>query len=978
MGFFNSLVSIIVTAVVATFTGNIGVAIKAGDYASALLYTSYVVATVAVGSALSPKPRLRNSSLQQRSFAQETSNRSLMVKQPIINREIVYGTTKKSGGILFVEVTDNNKYIHLIVEVASHEIEEFTTIYFNEDALTLENAGNDANGIMRHNVTDPSKYATDSKFSDGTDGLKTCRIKLHKGTSTQLADADLVEHCEKWTSEHSLKGIAYIYIKLSYDAEVFPNGIPNVSAVIKGKKVLDFRDSSTAYSANPALCIYDYLTDNVVGLGVSTDSIDTTSFTTMANLCDTTVALSAGGTEKKYECHGIVYSDIAPMEILDDILSSCIGVLSYSNGKYILKGGQYVAPSITLTEDDFISSIGLTTKQSRRNLFNSVKGIFTSDESDYQPTDYPIVSSTSAISSDGETIFADIDLPFTKSSSMAQRLAKITLLKNRQQMVLKANVKMTGFKLQVGDTVAVTNSRLGFSAKVFEVADWQFFCNSNNFGVGLVLKETSSAVYDWSAEETELQLDNTNLVTPETVSVPSVVVSDELRTYSESPITVLKVTCSSSDGTTNEYEVEAQNVTASGSYISLGKSKNNIFEFVNVQDGAIYNVRARAINAFNVYSDYVTVAHEVVGKTAVPSNVSDFSANVINSVCELSWTPVSDLDLSHYIVRHTPETSTPKFEEGIVMAERVSKPASSVVVPAKTGTYMIKAVDVLGLKSETSGKSQVILNQIDYNYNVVATQTESTAFGGTKSDLEVATRSSTNYLQITLGEFFDDGVGVFDDDGGLFDDGGDTAYKSSGTYDFTKIDLGAIYDSRVTLNCQFNRYDTLNYFDSQSGNFDAKEGNFDGAYTENDDVNVQMLISLSNDDSTYTDYANYILGDYKARYIKLRAKLTTESATATPAVYALSATVDMPDRTVAVDDIASTTASGGKAITFSPAFKALEGLGVSADNLTTGDFYEISSKSATGFTIKFKNSSGTVIDKTFGYVAKGYGYVESS
>ena len=176
----------------------------------------------------------------------------------------------------------------------------------------------------------------------------------------------------------------------------------------------------------------------------------------------------------------------------------------------------------------------------------------------------------------------------------------------------------------------------------------------------------------------------------------------------------------------------------------------------------------------------------------------------------------------------------------------------------------------------------------------------------------------------------------------------------------------------------FNRYDTLNYFDSQSGNFDAKEGNFDGAYTENDDINVQILISLSNDNSSYTDYENYILGDYKARYIKLRAKLTTESATATPAIYTLSATIDMPDRTVAVDDIASTTASGGKAITFSPAFKSLEGLGVSADNLTTGDFYEISSKSATGFTIKFKNSSGSVVDRTFGYIAKGYGYLESS
>ena len=787
----------------------------------------------------------------------------------------------------------------------------------------------------------------------------------------------MVSECSKWTSEHRLRGIAYIYCRVAYDPDVFPNGLPNISAIVQGKKLLDIRDSSTAYSSNPALVLYDYLKDTTVGLGISTSNIDTTSFTTMANLCDTTVTLKAGGTEKKYEAHGIVYSDIAPMEIIDDILSSCIGTLAYSNGKFIMNGGQYVSPSVSLDEDNFVGIMNLVAKQSRKDMFNTVKGLFTSDESNWQPTDYPMVTSSTFTDADGETIYADIDLPFTKSSTMAQRIAKIVLFKNRQQMQLSCRVSFKGFTLQVGDTVQVSNTRLGFSNKVFEVADWSFALGQD-MHIDLVLKETSSSVYDWDKEEVDFSLDNTTLISPTDVNPPSVTASDELRAYSETPITVLLATCESSFGTTNEFEVEAQNVTASGDYISLGKSKNNIFELVNVQDGATYNIRARSVNAFNVYSDYTTIIHQVVGKTAVPSNVSDFSSNVINSVCELSWTPISDLDLSHYVVRHTPETSSPKFEEGMVMVEKVSKPASSVVVPAKTGTYMIKAVDVLGLKSATSTKSQVILNQIDYNFNVVATQTESTGFSGTKSDTEVVNRTSTNYLQITLGEFFDDGVGVFDDDPGLFDDGGDTAYKDNGTYDFTTIDLGAIYDSRVTINCLFNRYDTLNYFDSQSGNFDAKEGNFDGAYTENDDINVQILISLSNDNSSYTDYENYILGDYKARYIKLRAKLTTESATATPAIYTLSATIDMPDRTVAVDDIASTTASGGKAITFSPAFKSLEGLGVSADNLTTGDFYEISSKSATGFTIKFKNSSGSVVDRTFGYIAKGYGYLESS
>ena len=100
--------------------------------------------------------------------------------------------------------------------------------------------------------------------------------------------------------------------------------------MIRGKKVLDVRDSSTVYSKNPALILYDYLTDTKLGLGVATSNMDSTSFTTMANLCDENVNLSAGGTEKRYEAHGIIYSDIAPMEIIDDILSSCVGTLALS------------------------------------------------------------------------------------------------------------------------------------------------------------------------------------------------------------------------------------------------------------------------------------------------------------------------------------------------------------------------------------------------------------------------------------------------------------------------------------------------------------------------------------------------------------------------------------------------------------------------------------------------------------------------
>ncbi len=1057
---------------------------------------------------------------RKKSLSTQLNNRTRMVKQPLATRSTVYGETKKSGAILFMESTNNNKDLHMIVELASHEIQSIDNIYLNDDELTLASAGTDTNGLTQFKVTSPSKYATESRFVNKTrtlvvseyttmpfnrqlpfggyniengQGIKkditsitlisdtafsvatadtiningvnygvssggsssgsgtrhtlaitisealktdvratsifqqtpggqtritpfnnantpkpylsgttteinyaiiakqtfsdsselTVRIKKHLGSNTQQADADLVSEVSQWTTSHTLSGIAYIYIKLKYDTDAFPNGIPNISAEIKGKKILDFRTGSTAFSKNPALVLYDYLTDTRFGLSTPTDNIDTTSFTTVADICDEDITLAAGGTENRYEANGIVYSNVQPMTIISEIIGSMLGVLSYTNGKFHLAGGKYVSPTITLTEDDFRGPISIQTKQSRRDTFNTVKGVFTSSESNWQPADYPMVSSSTFIEEDNnQTIFGVVDLPFTTSSTMAQRIAKVALFKNRQQMVLSAPLKMSAFKLQVGDTVQITNTRLGFSSKVFQVADWSFV--NNEVGIDLLLQETSPDVWNWNAEESTFLIDNTNLPTAETVQAPSIELSDILRAYSGVVSTILLIKVESSFGTTNELEVEYRNTSTNTEYTSLGRAKTVgtflRFEIKDVEDGMTYEVRARAINAFNVASAFTSAAHEVIGKTAPPANVSNFSVNIVNNLAICSWTANQELDLSHYIIRHTPETSSPVYAGASVVADNISMATNQISLPAQTGTYMIKAVDVLGITSITSTKKAVIRNQIADDFNAVTTTTQSTSFPGTKTDVEVVTRDSTNFLQIILGELFDDHSGNFDSALGNFDDGGEVANNLDGFYDFSTnpIDLGAIYNSYVTTSLTSTRFNENSLFDSFEGLFDSQTGNFDGNYTEQDDVNAKVQISTSNDDSTYTDYQDYVLGNYKARYIKLRVKMTTTNADSTPAISALSATIDMPDRTDSGDDIASTTASGGKAITFSPAFKELQGLGISASNLATGDFYELSSKSATGFTIKFKNSSGAVVDRTFGYVAKGYGFLESS
>ena len=61
--------------------------------------------------------------------------------------------------------------------------------------------------------------------------------------------------------------------------DVFPRGLLTFSAIVKGKKVFDPRTSTTAWSANAALCLRDYLTSDY-GLGANSDEINDTVFST--------------------------------------------------------------------------------------------------------------------------------------------------------------------------------------------------------------------------------------------------------------------------------------------------------------------------------------------------------------------------------------------------------------------------------------------------------------------------------------------------------------------------------------------------------------------------------------------------------------------------------------------------------------------------------------------------------------------------
>lgn len=954
MGLFNNFVKALTNpATLVTAAVAVALAPATGGSSLMLAFAKAYVVTAAATAALqtfSPKPKLPSFS----DFSTQSQNRTQMIKQPTVARRMIYGETRVSGVLGFAESTDDNKYLHLVILMASHEVNSIGQIYINDTAITLDGDGN---------CTAPTQYAN------------LIRINKHLGSPTQSADTDLIAESDgKWTSNHKLSGIAYVYARLEFDADAFPNGLPNISAIVQGKKLYDPRTSTTVYSTNPALAIRDYLTDSVYGFNASSDEIDDTSFTTAANICDESVALSGGGTESRYTINGTFESNGSPKQILENLLTAMGGSVIFSNGTFKTKAAKYVTPTVTLDEGDLRGTISLQSRRSRRDNFNAVKGVFTSPDNNYIAADYPAFTSTTFENEDnGDQVFLDLDLPYTTSSPMAQRLAKIALFRNRQQVTLEMPCKLKAFQLNVGDTVSITNTRFGFSSKVFEVAEWNIaFENDGNgvpiMGVDLVLRELNSDVYNWNAEEKEFQLDNTTLPDPFDVPQPVITVSDELRVLNQAAVSVLIVRATTSNPQVIDFEVQAKKSTDTD-FVNLGKSSANLFEFVNVDDGETYDVRARSITRLS-RSSYATTQHQVVGETAPPQDVTDFSVNIINTEAHLSWTPVTDLDLSHYHIRHARETTGATYANAIDLNAKVARPANTAVVEAMTGTYFIKAVDKLGNASLNATSKVAIIDDIK-NLNAVATTTQHPSFTGTKVNTAVV----DNKLQLDTSINFEDVTGNFDDAKGLFDGGGGNI-AASGTYEFDNyVDLGAVYTSRVTHNINVVRTDYVNLFDDVLGDFDDRTGNFDGDVQAFDDTNVELLVATTEDDPsgspTYTDFRKFNVGDYKARAFKFKVNMTTTDAEATHQITSLSVTIDMPDRVVSDTDISSGV--GSKAITFSPSFKALQGVGISASNLTSGDYYAITSKSASGFTITFYDSGDSVVDRTFDYVAKGYG-----
>ena len=931
---------------------------------------------------------------------------------------IVYGTRKVGGNVVFLETSGtDNQYLYMAVVLSEGEINGVTSLFVNDNQVTLSGT-----------LTDGTQRTVASSDVNFFDESSLITVEAHFGTDSQTAST-LLSTLTSWTSNHRLRGLAYLAIRFEWNADKF-GSLPQVQAIVQGRKVYNPNldgtltggsgshraDTSTTweYSDNPILQLLDYLRNERFGMGIPNSYFDSNfaDWQTATDVCDTNITPFSGASQiDLMDSHTVVDTSVKAIDNVKNFVRGSRSYLNFSGGKYNILVESTGSASITLTEDNIIGGISIQSKN-KNSRYNRVIVNFINPDKNFQSdtAQFPPVDETGLASADqhatmktadgGLLLEGRFDFSMFTSPYQAQEMAEIILRRSRTSLDVSLKADATAMDLAIGDLVNITHATPAFSAKPFRV---QGMTINADHSVSLQCTEHQDSFYTFGTQQEVATIPDTTLPNPFSVLPPaSITLTDELIEYADGiVITRLLITIgASTDLFVDNYEVQIkQTLDPDGNAVSddfreIAVGKILQYQHLNVIDGATYQVRVRAVNTIGSKSTFISTTREIVGGVEPPSNVEDFAVELHGQDhLKLTWTPPtanSDLDISFYEIRFQNVTTGANWINSTNLVRCPRRKCDNAIVPARVGSYLIKAVDKNG---NSSAEATIVTTNVSaiQAYKQISTFTETpnvlTALDQMDTSFPLTVKidpSGDTILSLDTVTNFDDTVGNFDSVEGDFELGGtdttsnpnfnNTNRDTKGFYNFiNSLSLTQIFDGNIepsiTLDSE-NPYDT---FDSGRGAllFDEAKAPFDGTEQLHAFHRVQIATSTTSlaDCTNFQDVTQS--ATFKFKFAKFRLKLSNDDNQTSSNVKQIDIKLNMEERTFAESNLA--TSSGSKTVTFTNPFFEVPAIGVSAQNMATGDVFTISSKTVNGFTIAFANSSGGAVDRTFDYIAKGFG-----
>jgi predicted nucleic acid-binding Zn-ribbon protein len=591
---------------------------------------------------------------------------------------VIYGQRKVGGTRVFVSTggAKKNEYLYIALALCEGEVEEIGDVYIN-DVLS-----------------------TDSKYS----GLVS--ITKYLGTDAQTYSTLLAEADDTWGSNHRLRGVAYLAMRFKYDPDVF-SSIPEVQAVVKGRKVYDPETTTTVWSNNPALCLRDYLTNARYGKGLSSSLIDDTSFIAAKAFCNTTVTSSAGagGSQKIFECNAVIDTDKNLFDNVRILLRGMRGLMPYSNGIYSLIIDKSESSSFDLTPDNITSDLTVASA-GKSKKYNKVTVKFTNPEANWQSDTvfWPPAGSTEEttfLSEDNnQELSTEITLPTITNYYSARDIARVACLTSRaSDLSVKVTATSEALVIAAGDVVRLEQPSMGWvddgvtdARQLFRVVGIQLV---NTGEVKLTLQKYDSTIYTWDEGADEPTNQPTTLPDPSIAEPPTNLSVTGSANIAEDGTTIpyLAITWTAADDAfVSSYEITV--TPSSGNATSLIVS-TTAYDFFVLDSALTYSVSVRSINSLGIRSTAATVSGvSPVIDTTAPSVPSNPSVTGEFKQIKIEWDNPTEADFSYVEIKRS-GTAT----EGDAVTIAVTRADYFIDGPysgVTTRYYWLRAVDLSG------------------------------------------------------------------------------------------------------------------------------------------------------------------------------------------------------------------------------------------------------------------------------------------
>ncbi len=475
---------------------------------------------------------------------------AVTTRQPAAFRQIVYGTQRVGGIQVFQSTTgSSHDQYNLVIAIAGHECWALENLWLDGRQVYWQGSGagwSVRNGYGFGGVADGNDHIGPDGSIYNFGGTGHSGIYCEARFGDQLPGdviGGLTANDPSWAATAAgspyLGGCTYVYLKIEYNPQVFPN-FPEIRFTVKGKPVFDPRTGQTAYSANPALIINDILQDPRYGLNDT--SVNQAQLIAAANICDEQVPTATQGNETRYAAHGHYDTSVGAGDAIGMALAAMGGRMARISGEWHLFPAAWIPPQLSFGPDQMVGPAAWKPKRAYRELVNQVRGTYTAPiypynvAGDYydnngwaaghiqnnfngafQLDNYPDYAEDAGhgyaadqyLAQDGgQRLTKELALSWVLSITQAQRLAKIALLRNRYQGAGNFTFNVSALQLQPCDTFFCNFPRRGWAGKVLEVNKFTTSLGSGESGApqlscSLGVNETGPDIYAWKCTTEE-------------------------------------------------------------------------------------------------------------------------------------------------------------------------------------------------------------------------------------------------------------------------------------------------------------------------------------------------------------------------------------------------------------------------------------------------------------------------------------------